>query len=556
MFDLLAEATSTTGAAATLAWARVENAACARRLTGMVALLDALHAADGSTNRDQWYLDNWGAACAEIGATQQLTPGAASHLLLVGTAVRDRLPKIAALFHDGRIGYRLVATIVHRTGLIKDPDALRAVDTKLATLVADWGPMSLDKTDQAIDALIAEHDPHALRRTQTKARGRAVDVYFDDDSGLATLWGTLFGTDAAALDQRLDALASTVCDDDPRTRDQRRSDAIGALAHGQNRLACLCGNEHCFAGATTPSTVVVYVVAHADSVDVSGAAHPDQPDEPDGPDEPDDGGGIPAEPATTPEHTQAGVSATSAQADAAAQHASLDGEPPPMFSKPLREMTLAEVIAECNADPGEPLATPPGVIIGGPLLPGPVVARAARHATIVPIVHPANAPPQPHYTPSRALAEFVRARDLTCRFPHCPVPATRCDTDHTTPYPHGPTCASNLKCLCRFHHLLKTFWGGPRGWRDRQLPDGTVIWDSPHGQNYTTRPGSRLLFPSLCLPTAPITITNTPTAHTAGLTMPRRNTTRAQDRRQRIDDERRRNQTQNDAAPYDAKPPF
>jgi len=227
-----------------------------------------------------------------------------------------------------------------------------------------------------------------------------------------------------------------------------------------------------------------------------------------------------------------------------------------MLSKPLREMTLAEVIAECNADPGEPLATPPGVIIGGPLLPGPVVARAALHAKMVPIVHPGNAPPEPRYIPSTALADFVRCRDLTCRFPHCNVPAHRCDTDHTIPYPHGPTCASNLKSLCRFHHLLKTFWGGPRGWRDRQLPDGTVIWTSPSGQSYTTRPGSRLLFPSLCLPTAPVTVTDTPTAHTAGLTMPRRRTTRSQDRRQRIDDERRRNEAENDAAAFDSIPPF
>ncbi|MDT4998430.1 MAG: hypothetical protein QOK12_535, partial [Mycobacterium sp.] len=466
MFDLVGEAARTSGAAATLAWARVENAACARRLAGMVAMLDALYAADGSTNRDQWCLDNWGAACAEIGANQQLTSGAASHLLLIGTALRDRLPKIAALFTDGLIGYRLVCTIVHRTGLIKDPAALRAVDAKLAMLVQQWGPMSLDKTDQAIDALIAEHDPYALRRTQSKARGRAVDVYLDDASGLATLWGTLFATDAAALDQRLDALASTVCDDDPRTRDQRRSDAMGALAHGQDRLACMCGNEHCLGGVAEPSTVVVYVVAHADSVDTSGAGQPDGPDE----------GGTPADPHTAPD------------TDASAQHASLDGESPPMLSKPLREMTLAEVIAECNADPGEPLATPPGVIIGGPLLPGPVVARAALHATIMPIVHPGNAPPEPRYTPSSALADFVRSRDLTCRFPHCNVPSDRCDTDHTIAHPHGPTCASNLKCLCRFHHLLKTFWSGPRGWRDRQLPDGDVIWTSPAGQNYTTRP--------------------------------------------------------------------
>jgi hypothetical protein len=38
--------------------------------------------------------------------------------------------------------------------------------------------------------------------------------------------------------------------------------------------------------------------------------------------------------------------------------------------------------------------------------------------------------------------------------------------------------------------------------------------------------------------------------------MPRRKTTRAQDRRQRIDDERRRNEADNHAAALDATPPF
>jgi hypothetical protein len=97
--------------------------------------------------------------------------------------------------------------------------------------------------------------------------------------------------------------------------------------------------------------------------------------------------------------------------------------------------------------------------------------------------------------------------------------------------------------LCRRHHLLKTFWGGPQGWRDRQLPDGTVVWLSPGAQTYTTRPGSRLLFPSLCTPTAPVdpTVGGQPVAG-HGLPMPRRARTRTQDRRQRIDDERRLNE--------------
>jgi hypothetical protein len=86
---------------------------------------------------------------------------------------------------------------------------------------------------------------------------------------------------------------------------------------------------------------------------------------------------------------------------------------------------------------------------------------------------------------------------------------------------------------------LKTFW--PR-WRDQQLPDGTVIWTDPEGHTYTTHPGSRLLFPELCTPTSEVITTGSPPAkHTAGLTMPRRKTTRAEDRRRRINHERRLN---------------
>jgi len=130
---------------------------------------------------------------------------------------------------------------------------------------------------------------------------------------------------------------------------------------------------------------------------------------------------------------------------------------------------------------------------------------------------------------------------MTCRFPGCRVPATQTDIDHTIPWPPGPTAASNLKCVCRHHHLLKTFWGGEKGWRERQLDDGTVIWTAPNGREFVTTPGSRLLFPELSRPTAPITTMGRPTPRTSGLTMPRRRTTRAQDRVDRIRRERELN---------------
>lgn len=95
----------------------------------------------------------------------------------------------------------------------------------------------------------------------------------------------------------------------------------------------------------------------------------------------------------------------------------------------------------------------------------------------------------------------------------------------------------------RIHHLLKTFWAGDRGWQLRLQPDGTAHWTDPEGHTHTTTPGSRLLFPTLSTPVAPLdTCTTTPPpAHTAGLTMPRRRTTRAHDRTNRIHHERQLN---------------
>jgi hypothetical protein len=91
--------------------------------------------------------------------------------------------------------------------------------------------------------------------------------------------------------------------------------------------------------------------------------------------------------------------------------------------------------------------------------------------------------------------------------------------------------------LCRNHHLLKTFW---TGWRDEQWPDGTVVWNSPTGQKYVTRPGSRLLFPALCLPTGELATVPAPQRRSSqcGLMMPKRRRTREQDRAHRFDAER------------------
>jgi hypothetical protein len=517
MFDELVDAAvGTSGAAGVGAWARVENAACAARLAATADVLKAHMLADGSAEREDWCLDNWAAAAAEVAAAQNISMGVASHQLLVADALRERLPRVAEVFATGAISYRLVNTIVARTRLIQDSEAMAKVDTELAAHVVGWGGLSVAKTEAAIDYWVDRYDPYALRRTESRSRDRHLDVVgAEDGTGLAWIEGKLYAHDAAALDQRVDALAHTVCEHDPRTIDQRRADAMAALLAGADRLTCECGGDDCpGAEGRSRTDVVVHVIAEQDSLT-------------------DD----------TP--------------------VQLDGsEPTGPTTAELRAMTISEALAPPHEPPTGPALTSPAAVIGGAIIPAPLLAaKLATTATIRPVIHPGDAPPEPRYIPSRALADFVRCRDMTCRFPGCDEPAYRCDLDHTIAYPVGPTCASNLKCLCRKHHLLKTFRGGADGWRDRQLPDGTIVWTAPSGQTHTTYPGSRILFPTLCRPTAPVTISATATATATviaeagrSLVMPRRTRTRAEDRQRAIAAERRLNDAY--VAERNKPPPF
>jgi hypothetical protein len=86
------------------------------------------------------------------------------------------------------------------------------------------------------------------------------------------------------------------------------------------------------------------------------------------------------------------------------------------------------------------------------------------------------------YRPKPSLIRWVRARDRHCRFPGCRRPAAQCDLDHVVPHPIGPTSESNLACLCRYHHRLKTH----TNWRVRAIGGHRLEWTSPRGRIYLT----------------------------------------------------------------------
>lgn len=432
--------------------ARTENRAAGERLA-VIGELDVLRLREVG-ERETWCTDTQEAITVEVAAALGITQGLATSYLEYSRAMRLRLPRVGELLVAGDIDYRTFQTIVYRTDLITDPEVLAAIDADLAVKVPRWSGITQGRLGGYVDLIVARADRDAVRRRRETQAGREFSIWGNTD-GLTEVFGRLVTTDAHAVDARLDALAATVCADDPRTRNQRRADAMGALAIGSDRLACRCGQARCPAGSKPPATpVVIHVVAEQASVDAT--------------------------------------------------------------------------------------AQTPGSLIGlDALIPAELVAELARSAKLRPLVHPADAPPEPGYVPSQALADFVRCRDLTCRFPGCDRPTSRCDLDHTVPHGDGgATHASNLKALCRLHHLMKTFWG----WHDQQLADGTVIWTSPSGQIYVTTPGSALLFPTLCTPTGGLEQSSAPPrCDGRAAMMPKRRRTRAQNRAGYIAAERRRN---------------
>lgn len=365
-FDELVERCypSTTAESAALvdavcALSRLENRAAAAQLTAMGELF--AYRLSRCSETEDWAVDTMESVAAELAAALRISQGLAGSHLRYARAMRERLPRVAALFRAGDIDFRMFKTIVYRTELITDSDVLAAVDAELFVKLPRWPSMSQGRLSGQIDKIVARADADAVRRRRDQQTDREIWIG-DGEDGISHIEGTLLTPDARALDQRLTALAATVCEHDPRTAEQRRADALGALAAGADRLGCHCGRPDCAAGKRpAASPVVIHVIAEQTTLD--------------------------------------GTSATPASFVGA-----------------------------------EGLITPE------------LITELAQSAKLVPLIYPGDAPPEPGYTPSKALAEFVRCRDLTCRWPGCDRPAAQCDLDHTIPHAAGgPTHASKLR---------------------------------------------------------------------------------------------------------------
>ncbi|MEW5810004.1 MAG: HNH endonuclease signature motif containing protein [Actinomycetota bacterium] len=347
---------------------RAESRAIAERLAA-VARLHALRTRE-YPHVEHWVADVREAVAAEVSAAQNISRSRASSQVAMAVSLHDRLPRVAEAFARGDIDLRMVRTVLNRTDNVED-SIIGELEEALAPELVKWMRFSEKKLKERVDRWVATFDPAGVR-VPPEVRNNLHFTVEPHLPGTALAGGLLDAVDAAAFDQRLDALAATVCDADPRTLMQRRAAACGALGRGESTLACRCESSECPATTLKASAakVVVHILAEQETVDGNSNA--------------------------------------------------------------------------------------PGYLEGYGVLPAEEVRHAAAGADVRPVERPCDEP-EPGYRPSRKLMDFLRWRDLTCRFPGCDAPAQHSDVDHTVPWPFGATHPSNNKHYCRIHYRLRGY---------------------------------------------------------------------------------------------------
>ncbi len=204
---------------------RYESMSTAQRLLAVAELYERRQGA--LADLDWYVVDYCAAVAAEVSAVQNISHARAVGQVQFACALAHRLPTVAKVFLRGTIDLRMVSMIIARTDNVEDA-LMGELDEAIARHCEKWMKLSKPKLRDRVDQWVAKFDPAGVRVAPKVEDKRYFDV---EPAGPGMAWasGHLRATDGAALTARLDALAATVCEHDPRSQSQRRADACGAL---------------------------------------------------------------------------------------------------------------------------------------------------------------------------------------------------------------------------------------------------------------------------------------------------------------------------------------
>ncbi|MCB2174635.1 MAG: HNH endonuclease [Actinomycetales bacterium] len=375
----------------------------------------------------------------EVAARLAITRRAAEHKVELALGLQ-RHPRLAAALEEGSVSARKVEVLVHDTEHLPRALADEVIARVLET--ADERTVPQLRADVRATELALDAEAAAARHAVAR-RERCVRMTPAPDA-MAWIRALLPAADAAAVMTALDGAAAAREPGEERTADQRRADALTAMARRvldsglgpdgvplpvrQHRrphllltVAGECGGAGSGRGSAGVGAARAAVTAGDACVGAVGAC--------------------------------VGAGDACVGAGPAAQVAHLAGYGP----VPLA--AVAHLLDEATRE----------------------LVRVDEDGVAVVDVAGTDG-----YRPCAELARAIVDRDRTCRFPGCRVQAARCDIDHVEPFdPDRParwqTVEQNLQALCRHHHRLKTHGG----WYVSRDPiSGATLWRSPTGRVY------------------------------------------------------------------------
>ncbi len=347
---------------------------------------------------------------------------------------RENLPATFAALHRGEVDERRAAVLAdalqHTT-----PELAGAVE---AALLPEAGDLSLARLRARALALLAELDATAIDQRHEQAK-RIADVRaYDTGDGMATVAGDMTAEEAAACYALIGQLATMAkADGDPRP--------IGQIRAAIHTMLILRPADSGLPGVTVNLAVTAALEGLEGASTVGGEVN-----------------GFPI----TAAHLRALLRRIGGLGLSTPDGGTLTFALTDQSGRLLATLTAAELARLAQTGCPDHPDTDPDSDCECPVLGPP--------------------PATDRYQPAAGQRRFVTTRDRRCRTPNCGQRAGWADLDHVAPHAQGGrTTCTNLCCLCRSHHRLKTF---ARGWTFRMEHDGTLHVTSPSGITRTTRP--------------------------------------------------------------------
>lgn len=425
---------------ADLAALRTSTAEAAMRFAGDMRVLARLAAQVPRCPFDERGATPWTSFRREVAVARCVSDVAAANEIRTATALLRCLPRTLALLTEGRITVARARTLVDELTPYDD-DLARQLDELLAERVAG---LPAWRIVQEVRRAAARLDPEAAAlRTAAKNADRSLQLEpLADDQALVLVQGPAVPVTRwyETVDARARALKQA---GDPRTLAQLRFD----LATSTYPCATHAPDDPTAAQSAPAGLRANHVEAASTDCRLSRPVQAS---------------------ITVPVETGLGLSN---------EPGWLDGYG--WVSAPTARLLLvdAELRRVCTRTGTGELVD----LAGRDVRPPPTPARL-RQALLDMVLEPivagdVAARVEDQHDPSPPLRALVALRDRYCDGPTgTRTPAFRCDLDHDTAHPTGPTAAWNLRARSRRTHLLKH-----DGWTP--LSTGTsTIWFSPAGQ--------------------------------------------------------------------------